>query len=128
MVLCSGCFDGLHAGHIAYLTAAKALTTPNEQLLVAIAPDYYLYQAKHRGARWSQADRAATVSALSMVDGVLVHSQLTPASLIRIHWPRLFVKGVDWRDRLPGDIVDALHQVGCKAMFTDTDRHEARTR
>ncbi|MEY4377563.1 MAG: hypothetical protein RJB26_2113, partial [Pseudomonadota bacterium] len=25
MILCSGAFDGLHSGHVAYLKAAKAL-------------------------------------------------------------------------------------------------------
>lgn len=119
MVLCSGCFDGLHAGHVRYLTQARALS-PTETLCVAIAPDDYIRTTKGREPFWSQPERTETVLALGLVDRTLWQAEATPASLILAHRPRYFVKGPDWKDRLPEDVLAACQAVGCQIRFTDT--------
>ena len=127
MILTSGGFDGLHAGHVQYLTAAKALCEPDEVLCCAIAPDRYL-ATKGRPARWTQADRLRTVRALECVDAVVAHESPSIASLIRDYRPRLFVKGPDWQDRLPADVPRACEDVGTSIAYVDTPgRHVSET-
>ena len=128
MILCSGAFDGLHAGHVRYLEEAKMLCQAGEPLHCAVAPDAYIQHSKGRAPGWSQADRAATVSALRVVDGVWPQHQPTPSGLILILKPRLFVKGEDWRDRVPSIVIDACADVGCEIRFVDTPgRHVSET-
>ena len=124
-MLCSGAFDGLHAGHVRYLTAASRLC-PQERLYVAIAPDSYIRSEKHREPFWGQADRAEAVLALGVVDRVLVQTDDTPASLIRAYHPTVFVKGADWINRLPPEIRAACHAVGCEVHIVHTHGRHVR--
>lgn len=125
MVLCSGAFDGLHAGHVRYLTAAARLC-PRERLYVAIAPDSYIRSAKHRAPYWSQDDRAEAVLALGVVDRVLLQTDDTPAALIRDYHPTTFAKGMDWTDRLPEEVLAACQAVGCVVRMVQTPGRHVR--
>ena len=130
MILASGCFDGLHAGHVAYLEAAHALCEHEEVLVVAVAPDAYIVKTKHRSACWTQAERLQTVAALTVVDATIAQSSTSVAQTIRDFRPRIFVKGSDWQDRLPEAILVACTQTGTAIAFVETPgRHtsEAQT-
>jgi cytidyltransferase-like protein len=120
MVLCSGSFDGLHSGHVRYLRAARALVKDGEGLAVAIAPDSYLRTAKAREPYWTQQDRAQTVEALDCVNYTILHRADSVAQVIRDYRPRLFVKGPDWRDRLPEDVQAACQETYTAIAFVDT--------
>lgn len=120
MTLCSGAFDGLHSGHVAYLEAAKALA-PDEPLWVAVAPDAYIQREKVRPARWRQDQRAAVVAALRVVDHVIVQAAPSVAATIRETKPARFVKGVDWTYRIPQDVAAACVESGAQLTFVDTD-------
>lgn len=130
MILTSGAFDGLHAGHVAYLRAAARLSDDgqrDELLLVAVAPDAYIRQAKGREPFWTQRDRAATVEALHCVSGVLYQQDLSPADLIRTLRPRLFVKGADWHVMgLPIEVTVACAECGTVIVFTETSGRHVR--
>lgn len=121
MILCSGAFDGLHSGHVAYLEAAKAIA-PDQPLWVAVAPDRYIQHAKVRPARWSQKDRAETVAALRVVDCVVVQEAESVADTIRETQPAYFVKGEDWCGRIPPDVAAACVESGAQLSFVYTDR------
>lgn len=121
MTLCSGAFDGLHSGHVAYLEAAKALA-PDEPLWVAVAPDAYIHGAKYRPARWTQQDRAETVAALRVVDCVIVQDEASVAATIRETRPARFVKGEDWCGRIPSDVAAACVETGADLAFVGTTR------
>jgi len=73
VVLCSGCFDGLHAGHVAYLRLAERLCRVNERVVVAVAGDEYIRRHKGREPVWSYFERADTISELRCVDQVWMH-------------------------------------------------------
>ncbi len=129
MILTSGAFDGLHAGHVQYLEAAKALCEGDELLVCAIAPDEYIVQTKGRQPYWHQADRLRTVTALGCIDAAIPQVRQSVAELIDQHRPRLFIKGPDWEGRLPEDIQRACERVGTAIGYVDTPgRHVSETR
>lgn len=128
MILASGCFDGLHAGHVRYLQQAHALD-PQQALRVAIAPDAYIRATKHREPFWGQADRAQTVFALACVDDVILQSEDSVAGIIRETQPQVFVKGPDWKGRLPEDVLAACQAVEAEVVFVETPgRHTRQAR
>lgn len=109
MILCSGCFDGLHAGHVAYLEGAKKLA-PGETLFCAVAPDSYIRKAKKREPYWSQADRVRTLQAVRPVDVVFSQVENKVSTLIKRLMPTAFVKGDGWRGDVEVESVcHALH-------------------
>lgn len=122
--MCSGAFDGLHSGHVAYLEAAKALA-PQLPLAVAVAPDSYIRSAKQREPYWTQSDRMQTVAALKVVDTVY-RQRDSLAEIIESARPRYVVKGNDWRGQMPADVRKACSIVGATILYTDTERTHTR--
>lgn len=113
-VLVDGCFDPFHPGHLAYLRAARVLANDDPVLCVVATDD--TVRAKHEPLL-SQSDRAELVR--TFVDAVIVTGDPVP-TVIRSVKPRAYVKGPDWRDRLPDDHVWACDAVGCEIHYTDT--------
>lgn len=121
MILVSGCFDSLHAGHIRYLTeAAKFKRHGQEHLVVAVAPDDYLVNVKHREPLWSLADRRLVISHLDMVDTIVTHGPASVASAIDELKPRLFIKGSDWEGHLPDDVIASCKAFQVEIAFVPT--------
>lgn len=121
MVLTSGCFDGVHAGHVRYLQAAKDLCDADELLICAVAPDAYITHTKHRRPHWTQAERVEAVNGLQDVDAAIPQIQPSVSSLIRAHRPRLFVKGCDWKNRIPEDVHRACEDCGTVLAYVETE-------
>lgn len=119
MILCSGVFDGLHIGHVAYLAAAFEQARA-ETCMVAVAPDAYVQRHKDRTPIWPEDARATVVLMLGFVDRVVLHGPESVADVILDYHPRLFVKGLDWQDKLPDDVVAACQLVGCEVQFVDS--------
>ena len=118
MILASGAFDGLHAGHVRYLQAVANLGRP---LIVAVAPDSYITNAKQRKPYWTQRERAQVVSALACVTSVYGQGSTSVAEAIRELRPTVFVKGMDWQGKLPEDVKAACVDVGARVVFTATE-------
>lgn len=122
MILCSGCFDGLHAGHVAYLEAVYQLRDMHEPVIVAVASDDYIRVHKRREPTWPQAERMRVVQAVRYVSGVVGHGEMGANVPILDLEPRLFVKGPDWDRRgISTLIVDACRAVGCQLTFVKHD-------
>jgi D-beta-D-heptose 7-phosphate kinase / D-beta-D-heptose 1-phosphate adenosyltransferase len=119
VTLVSGCFDGLHIGHIQYFRQAKALGN-YATLAVAVAPDAYIRQHKQREPHMGLWDRLQLVYALSCVDRVVAHDASGVAATILDLKPRYFIKGIDWRDQLPETVLAACQLVGCQVRFVDS--------
>ncbi|MBC7301011.1 MAG: D-glycero-beta-D-manno-heptose 1-phosphate adenylyltransferase [Nocardia sp.] len=94
VVFTNGCFDVLHAGHIACLNEAKSL---GDVLVVAVNSDSSVRRLKgpERPVN-TAADRCAVLAALSCVDHVTVFDEDTPAELLRATQPQLYIKGGDY--------------------------------
>jgi D-beta-D-heptose 7-phosphate kinase / D-beta-D-heptose 1-phosphate adenosyltransferase len=109
IVMTNGCFDILHAGHVRYLTEARAL---GDRLIVAVNDDASVRRLK--GASRPVVplgDRMAVLAALADVDWVVPFSEDTPARLIEAVLPDVLVKGGDYA---PGAIAgsEAVRRAG----------------
>ena len=100
VVATGGCFDLLHAGHVATLAAARAL---GDCLIVCLNSDASVRRLKGPGRPLvSEADRAAVLAALGAVDAVVVFDEDTPAAVLDRLRPDIFAKGGDYSlDALP---------------------------
>jgi D-beta-D-heptose 7-phosphate kinase/D-beta-D-heptose 1-phosphate adenosyltransferase len=95
LVMTNGCFDILHAGHVAYLEEAKRR---GDRLLVAVNDDDSVARLKGPGRPInSLADRMAVLAGLAAVDWVVPFSEDTPEALIAEVLPDVLVKGGDYR-------------------------------
>jgi len=129
LILCSGAFDGLHAGHVRYLLAAASFKNPDEALHVSVAPDAYIRREKNREPYWTQEERCLAVSGIAGVDEAWPDQNMTPADYIRKIQPRAFVKGSDWFGKLPQDVIDACALAGTLIVYVDTPgRHTSEAR
>ncbi|WP_245569100.1 D-glycero-beta-D-manno-heptose 1-phosphate adenylyltransferase [Desulfobacter curvatus] len=108
VVFTNGCFDILHAGHVAYLEKAKSF---GDVLVLGLNSDLSVRQIKgDRRPVICQAQRARVVAALSCVDHVVLFDAPDPEALIRGIVPQVLVKGADW----PEDkIIGAEFVKGC---------------
>jgi len=95
IVFTNGCFDLLHAGHVAYLQEAAAL---GERLVVAINSDDSVRRLKGEDRPYVIADdRARVLTGLRAVDWVTVFDEDTPEALLARLRPDVLVKGGDYR-------------------------------
>ena len=105
IVFTNGCFDILHAGHVAYLEEARAL---GDRLVVAVNDDASVRRLKGPGRPVNTLERRLRVlSALACVDWVTGFAEDTPEALLELLRPDLLVKGGDYTaDQVVGaDIV-----------------------
>lgn len=95
VVMTNGCFDILHAGHVAYLEQARKL---GDRLIVAVNDDDSVARLKGPKRPINTLSRRAQVLAgLAAVDWVVPFGEDTPQRLIEQVLPDLLVKGGDYR-------------------------------
>ena len=92
IVLCHGCFDLMHPGHIKHLQAARELA---DALVVTVSPDRFVDKGEGRPAFPEQL-RAESLAALASVDFVAVNRWPTAEETIRLLRPDYFVKGQEF--------------------------------
>ncbi len=94
VVMTNGCFDILHAGHVAYLEEAKSL---GHRLIVAVNDDDSVRRLKGADRPINPLeDRLSVLAGLAAVDWVVSFSEDTPAKLIESITPDILVKGGDY--------------------------------
>ncbi|MHB8345585.1 MAG: bifunctional D-glycero-beta-D-manno-heptose-7-phosphate kinase/D-glycero-beta-D-manno-heptose 1-phosphate adenylyltransferase HldE [Acidiferrobacterales bacterium] len=97
IVMTNGCFDILHAGHVAYLEQARRL---GNRLIVAVNDDDSVRRLKGEGRPVnSLGRRMAVLAGLAAVDWVVPFSEDTPERLICELTPDFLVKGGDYREQ-----------------------------
>ena len=101
IVMTNGCFDILHAGHVAYLEEAKSL---GDRLIVAVNDDDSVRRLKGESRPINALeDRMLVLAGLAAVDWVVPFSDDTPAALIAAVLPDVLVKGGDYQpDQIAG--------------------------
>ncbi|MEE8396403.1 MAG: D-glycero-beta-D-manno-heptose-7-phosphate kinase [bacterium] len=94
IVFTNGCFDLLHAGHVQYLQASRAL---GDVLIVGLNSDASVTRLKGPGRPLiGEEDRAHLIGALACVDYVALFDEDDPLELIRKVRPHLLTKGADY--------------------------------
>ncbi|HEU0102311.1 MAG TPA: PfkB family carbohydrate kinase, partial [Mycobacteriales bacterium] len=94
VVATGGCFDLLHAGHVAVLQQARAL---GDCLVVLLNSDDSVRRLKGPSRPLQREhDRADVLRALGCVDAVLIFDEDTPAQALDALRPDVFAKGGDY--------------------------------
>jgi len=100
IVLTNGCFDLLHAGHLALLSQAAK---QGDVLVLAINSDASVRRLKgSERPLVPQAERAALLAALTFVDAVTIFEEDTPLAVLEAVRPHVLVKGGDYQ---PSEVV-----------------------
>lgn len=94
IILCHGCFDLMHPGHIKHLEAAKRM---GDILVVTITPDVYIDKGEKRPV-FNQNLRAESISALECVDYVAINKWPTACEILRLLKPHIYVKGQEYKN------------------------------
>lgn len=111
----NGCFDLVHAGHIANFAFCRKQA---DVLVVGLNSDASVRALNKGGNRpiVGQEDRAAVLAALADVDYVVVFDDDTPQKLIEAIRPDVLLKGGDWAGR-PVAGQEFVEKYGGKVLF-----------
>ena len=123
VVMTNGCFDILHAGHVAYLEEAKSL---GDRLIVAVNDDDSVRKLKGESRPVNALeDRMAVLAGLAAVDWVVPFSEDTPMRLIQSLLPDILVKGGDYRSDEIAGAKDVLRNGGEVRVLAFREGHSS---
>ncbi len=114
VAMVDGAFDPLHPGHIEYFRAASELGCP---VLCNVASDRYV-NSKHPPLL-TERQRATVIDAIRYIDYTYIY-EIDTETVLRHLRPRYYVKGSDWRGRLPAEQVRICEANGIGIVFLDT--------
>ena len=121
VVFTNGCFDILHRGHITYLQEAAQL---GRHLIIGLNSDASVRRLEGETRPIvSEDDRAALLSALQCVDGVVLFEEDTPAELLAYLRPNILVKGGDYKKEeiIGRESVDEVAVLSFKEGYSTSD-------
>jgi len=119
VVLCHGCFDLMHLGHIKHFHAAKEM---GDILILTVTPDKFVNKGPGRPV-FDENDRMESVAALECVDFVALNKWYSPVNTIKLLCPDIYVKGQEYKlnakknKELQKDLM-AAESVGAEMAFT----------
>ena len=119
IVLCHGCFDLMHPGHIKHFQAAKRM---GDILVVTVTPDQYVDKGPGRPV-FNEKLRAECIAALQCVDYVAVNEWPTAEEALRLLRPHYYVKGQEFENledktgKLQREY-EIVQEVGAEIRFT----------
>ncbi len=94
IVFTNGCFDLLHAGHIAYLAEAASL---GDILIVGLNSDCSVQTLKGPTRPINdETTRASLLGSMFFINAVVLFPENTPLNLIKLIMPDVLVKGGDY--------------------------------
>lgn len=119
VVLCHGCFDLMHPGHVKYFQAAASM---GDMLVVTVTPDRYVDKGPGRPV-FGETLRAETISALACVDYVSINAWPTAEETLRLLRPSVYVKGQEFENLVDptGKIrkeYQVVREIGAEMRFT----------
>ena len=124
VALANGCFDLLHVGHIRYLQGAKLEA---DHLVVAVNDDSSVSEIKGAGRPILPVSaRPELVSALLVVDAVVIFSGLTVNDVLRAIRPNVHCKGTDYTVETVPERETVLAYGGRTAIVGDPKGHSTR--
>lgn len=119
VVLCHGCFDLMHPGHIKYFQAAKKM---GDVLAVTVTPDRFVDKGPGRPV-FNETLRAESIAALECVDYVAINAWPTAEETLRLLRPSIYVKGQEFEklEDKTGKIqreFEVVREIGAEMRFT----------
>jgi cytidyltransferase-like protein len=120
-VLCHGCFDILHLGHIRHLQEARSW---GDRLIVSVTDDMLVNKGIGR-PHFTAAQRVEALKALECVDDAFINGDPDPSGAIARLRPAIFAKGIDYADpHHPGHVLDkaACEANGVEFRVTTTEK------
>ncbi|MBL4888602.1 MAG: adenylyltransferase/cytidyltransferase family protein [Candidatus Lindowbacteria bacterium] len=120
VVLCHGCFDILHPGHLRYLAFAKE---QGDILVVTVTADSMVKKGPDRPFVPEEL-RAEALAALGIVDFVAVDSNATAVETIEVVKPDIYVKGKEYENSDDHRFVNEKKMVeshGGRVIFSSGD-------
>lgn len=126
IVLCHGCFDLMHPGHIKHFQAAKKM---GDLLVVTVTPDKFVNKGPGRPV-FDENLRAESIAALECVDYVAINLWPDPVETIKALRPDIYVKGQEYdmdeakKKELEKDR-RAVEEVNGKMAFTHEQVHSS---
>lgn len=107
IVFTNGCFDLVHAGHVALLRQAHSF---GDVLILGVNSDASIKRIKgEKRPIVDQDNRLKLLEAIDAIDYIVLFEEDTPQQLIETVIPDVLVKGEDWKDKkvIGSDIVCA---------------------
>ena len=119
IVLCHGCFDLMHPGHVKHLQASKKL---GDILIVTVTPDKYVDKGQARPC-FDQKLRMESIAALGCVDYVTLNKWETAENTLKLLKPHFYVKGQEFENMedKTGKIqkeYEVVKEIGAELKFT----------
>lgn len=120
-VLCHGCFDLFHYGHLRHLEAARSF---GDVLVAVVTPDRYVGKGPGRPI-FPETERLELVASLEVVDYAALTQWRTAVPAIELLQPAIFAKGSDYQTRTEGVNPNiyaeehALAAIGGRLEYTD---------
>lgn len=121
IVLCNGCFDVFHRGHLLHLREASLM---GEKLIVSLTHDDFVNKGPGRPVnRWHY--RADLLRELRCVDEVVGTDSAVEAILLIE--PDIFCKGIDYAggDKFTEAVYEACQRVGAQIVYTTSPKTSA---
>lgn len=120
IVLCHGVFDLLHVGHINHFQEAKGY---GDIVIVSVTSDKFVNKGPNRPA-FSEQNRVKALSALKVVDYVVLNNFPTALKIIKELKPNIYCKGQDYKSNendVTGEIkneINAVKKIRGKIIYT----------
>jgi len=116
VVVTNGCFDLLHAGHVAYLESARS---QGDVLLVGLNGDDSVRQLKGPSRPLNvEEDRARVLAALECISAVSIFPEKRAVGFLASSEPDIYVKGGDYTlDTIDPEERRAVESAGGRIAF-----------
>jgi rfaE bifunctional protein nucleotidyltransferase chain/domain len=121
VVLCHGCFDLVHPGHVRHLQEARAT---GDRLVVSISGDRVVRGKGADRPLIPQELRAENLAALDCVDWVVISPEATAVEILDRLRPDIYVKGREYAENRDPRFAAEQHLVesyGGRVVFTSGD-------
>ena len=131
-VLCYGCWDLLHYGHLIHLQEARAL---GDILIIGLTADEFVNKGPGRPC-FNTFQRKAMLEALAIVDAVHICYTYGPEELIAQIKPDFYVKGKEYKGVLKeqgmvegygGKVIFTFDEIASKIHSTDLIANARKT-
>ena len=106
VVLCHGCFDVFHRGHLSYLKQSKLL---GDVLVVSITDDAFIKKGNDRPV-FNIQDRLELINELKCVDYCCVSHDFTCVDIIKSLKPNIYSKGSDVKGKELDDTENLFYE------------------